>query len=200
VVVSVLVVAITYSSYSFSSFWVFAVPSGPIGCETAGTLKVKCCQYHIINRSPSNPAGTLEAYCTTCDIGPGGPPNYQNCSERELQYRPAPLTEDLPLSPQPFEQAPQVTPPLPSGEVIQELSEPAPPPTGEIAPEVAPTADEERDQTPPEPLPPCPEGQELDEESDVCVPIESSVAEQPQDTKQPEEPSEEPSSEDDSNS
>ena len=57
----------------------------PIGCERTGTLKVKCCQESVINRSPSNPAGTVVNYCTDCDIGPSGPPNYQNCSERYVQ-------------------------------------------------------------------------------------------------------------------
>lgn len=133
------------------------------------------------------------------------------------EYRPAPLPKDLPLSPEPFERALQGTPPLPSGEVIQELSEPAPPQTGEIAPQVAPPTtdegaqtpappatpqvgeiapqvtspiadDEKTDQTPPEPLPPCPEGQELDEETGICVPVESPTAEQPQEAaEEPEE-------------
>lgn len=73
------------SYYATYTFLTHAEPSGPIGCERIGTLKIKCCQEHIINRSPSNPAGPLVNYCTDCDIGPGGEPNYQNCSERYIQ-------------------------------------------------------------------------------------------------------------------
>ncbi len=76
-----LCLSIFGSYYTASTF--FAHAAVKIGCEIAGTLKVKCCQQQVINRSPSNPAGTLVNYCTDCDVGPGGV--YRNCSERYIQ-------------------------------------------------------------------------------------------------------------------
>jgi hypothetical protein len=91
---------------------------------------------------------------------------------------------------------------------------PQPPQIGERGPQVplqqletapsrvVPQISEEIQETPPEPLPPCPEGQELDEESGLCVPVESPpTAEPPEAAQVPqaeeeEPPSEEPSSED----
>jgi hypothetical protein len=91
VLISFLAFALVYSSYSSSAFWAFA--AGPINCSFSGTLKVTCCQDHIINQSIDNPAGTLVTYCTDCDIGPGGYTgtvgnpygNLSNCSERYIQ-------------------------------------------------------------------------------------------------------------------
>lgn len=80
--VILLFVSMMSSYYTTYAFFVNAEPSGKIGCEQTGTLKVKCCQYHIINRSPSNPAGSLVNFCTDCDVGPGGVK--QNCSERYI--------------------------------------------------------------------------------------------------------------------
>ena len=86
-----------YSSYSLSTFWVFAEPSGSIKCHRSGTLKETCCQDHIINRSPSNPAGTLVTYCTDCDIGPGGGfSSFHNCSERYIQAAEEPTPTPTP--------------------------------------------------------------------------------------------------------
>ena len=82
------------SYYTTSTFLAHAAV--PIGCERTGTVKVKCCQEHIINTSPSNPAGTLVNYCTDCDVGSGGV--YQNCSERYVEM---------------FEQDPNPPPPNP---------------------------------------------------------------------------------------
>src|SRR5918996_2982342 len=136
VVISSLAFALIYSSYSLSTFWVFAEPSGGISCKRTGTLKATCCQDHIINRSPSNPAGTLVTYCTDCDLGPGGGySSLQNCSERYIaaaaeEPTPTPtppildrvppgVLGDLPT----VEQAPATTPPLfgetPSGGIEQ---------------------------------------------------------------------------------
>jgi hypothetical protein len=77
-----LFISVFSSYYATYALLANAEPSGKIGCQITGTLKVKCCQYHIINRSPSNPAGSLVNYCTDCDVGPGGVK--QNCSERYI--------------------------------------------------------------------------------------------------------------------
>jgi hypothetical protein len=95
-VISVLVVVLIHSSYSFSIF-VYAVQ---INCSETGTLTVTCCQDHVINRSPSNPAGTLVTYCTDCDVKPGGSKilegpykglynvnQLQNCGERYIDVK-----------------------------------------------------------------------------------------------------------------
>jgi len=74
------------SYYTTYAFW--AEAAGQINCKRAGTLIVTCCQDHIINRSPSNPAGTLVTYCTDCEVGPGGqdpPAPLRNCGERYVQ-------------------------------------------------------------------------------------------------------------------
>jgi hypothetical protein len=86
IVISFLVVAVICSS-SVITFRVLADPSGPISCFRTGTVKITCCQDHIINRSPANPAGTLVTYCTDCDIGPGGQlvSGATNCSERYIK-------------------------------------------------------------------------------------------------------------------
>jgi len=106
-----LYISIFSSYYATSTFLAHAAAA--MGCERTGTLKVTCCQEHVINRSPSNPAGTVVNYCTDCDIGPGGEPNYQNCSERYIQM---------------FEQDPNPSPPptkspfserIPSGVIEQ---------------------------------------------------------------------------------
>ena len=81
-----LIMALIYSSYSSAS-WVSAVPSGRIKCDRTGTLIVTCCQDHIINRSPSNPAGTLVTYCTDCQVGTGGTNEpLHDCGERYIKY------------------------------------------------------------------------------------------------------------------
>ncbi len=64
-------------------FWAQAEPSGKIQCWRTGTVKQTSCHDHIINRSPSNPAGKLVTYCADCEEGPGG--YVQNCSERYIQ-------------------------------------------------------------------------------------------------------------------
>ena len=72
-----------YTTYAF-----YAEAAGPIKCNRTGTLIVTCCQDNIINRSPSNPAGTLVTYCTDCEVGPGGqdpPAPLRNCGERYIQ-------------------------------------------------------------------------------------------------------------------
>jgi hypothetical protein len=97
VVTSLLVVAAFSSSIPYTTFQALAEPSGPVGCERTGTVKITCCQEHIINRSPANPAGTLVTYCTDCDIGPGGMGNYINCSERYIKMG----AEQPPITPPP---------------------------------------------------------------------------------------------------
>ncbi|HKR73716.1 MAG TPA: hypothetical protein VJR94_06350, partial [Candidatus Nitrosocosmicus sp.] len=80
---SFLVFVSYYTTYAF-----YAEAAGPIKCDRTGTLIVTCCQDHIINRSPSNPAGTLVTYCTDCEVGPGGqdpPAPLRNCGERYVQ-------------------------------------------------------------------------------------------------------------------
>jgi len=92
VVISFLVVAVICSS-SATTLRVLAEPSGPVGCEVSGTVKVTCCQEYIINRSPANPAGTLVTYCTDCDVAPGNTA-FVNCSERYIRMgieRPVPV-------------------------------------------------------------------------------------------------------------
>jgi hypothetical protein len=85
VVISFLVVSVIYGSSSIT-LRVLAEPSGGISCQRTGTLIVTCCQDHIINRSPANPAGTLVTYCTDCQVGRGGTgePLY-DCSERYIK-------------------------------------------------------------------------------------------------------------------
>lgn len=92
VIISFFIVA---SIYSFSYSTTFqASAAGPIDCRQTGTVTVTCCQDHVINQSPSNPAGTLVTYCTDCQIGsggtdapgagPGGTYNVHDCSERYI--------------------------------------------------------------------------------------------------------------------
>jgi hypothetical protein len=82
-----LLVVVMYSSSSFIPFQASA--AGPISCNRTGTMKITCCQDHVINRTPANPAGTLVTYCTDCDVtGVGesvGPAGYTNCGERYIQ-------------------------------------------------------------------------------------------------------------------
>lgn len=76
------------SIYSSSSFVPFeASAATEIKCERTGTAKVTCCQDHVINRSPANPAGTLVTYCTDCEvtITDVGYLGYTNCSERYIE-------------------------------------------------------------------------------------------------------------------
>ena len=87
--VSLLFFLVFVSYYTTYAFWAQAEPSGPVGCERTGTVKVTCCQEHIINRNPTNPAGILVTYSTDCDIGsgggkPSGSEGYKNCGERYL--------------------------------------------------------------------------------------------------------------------
>jgi hypothetical protein len=76
-------------SSSSTALQVLAEPSGGISCQRSGTLTVTCCQDHIINRSPANPAGTLVTYCTDCTVGRGGATGEEgylhDCSERYIQ-------------------------------------------------------------------------------------------------------------------
>ena len=78
-----LFTSVFISYYTIYAFFAYGAPSGRVDCKITGTVKVTCCQEHIINRSPSNPAGTLVTYCSDCDVGPGGV--YQNCGERYIQ-------------------------------------------------------------------------------------------------------------------
>jgi hypothetical protein len=82
VISAVLFVPFIYSSYPMPD--ACAEPSGPVkACTRIGTVTVKCCQDHIINRSPSNPGGTLVTYCTECTRNPDG--TYSDCSERYIE-------------------------------------------------------------------------------------------------------------------
>jgi hypothetical protein len=85
VVISFLVVAVICNS-SAITLRVLAEPSGPIDCRRTGTVAVTCCQEHIINRSPSNPAGTLVKYCTDCNIyyDQAGDWHIKDCGERYI--------------------------------------------------------------------------------------------------------------------
>jgi hypothetical protein len=78
-----LFVSVFVSYYTTYAFLAHAEPSGNVKCYRTGTLERTCCQDHIINRGPSNPAGTLVTYCTDCEIGPGGVS--QNCGDRYIQ-------------------------------------------------------------------------------------------------------------------
>ncbi len=81
-----LFIAVIISYYT--TYAVLAETAGQVNCKRSGTLIVTCCQDHIINRSPSNPAGTLVTYCTDCEVGPGGqdpPAPLRNCGERYVQ-------------------------------------------------------------------------------------------------------------------
>jgi hypothetical protein len=48
---------------------------------------VRCCQEHIINRSPANPAGSLVEYCTDCSkiYDSEGNWHVQNCGDRYIR-------------------------------------------------------------------------------------------------------------------
>lgn len=190
VVISILVVALIYSSSAAPN--VYAVPPDPKfntgECvNSPETLTVICCW-----NTPGE--GYFEATCQVCHIDTETG-NYDNCDPPEVQG-----------PPQIGQKAPQVTPPLPLStpppagkDIAAPLGEgdptpttptlPTPPPTTgenvfpeEITPGVAPrTAGEE---TPPDPLPPCAEGLEFDDELGLCVPVESPVAEQPEEAAQ----------------
>ena len=81
--VSLSIFLVFVSYYTPYVVRVEAEPSGPVGCERSGTVKVTCCQDHIINCSPTNPAGTLVTYCTDCDIL-STELGYTNCGERYI--------------------------------------------------------------------------------------------------------------------
>ncbi|WP_458744672.1 hypothetical protein [Candidatus Nitrosocosmicus sp. T] len=88
--------ALVYSSLFSSAFLIYAATQ--INCDRTGTMTVTCCQDHVINQGPSNPAGTLVTYCTDCEVAPGGPhegvqPGYtnlnqlRNCGERYIDMK-----------------------------------------------------------------------------------------------------------------
>jgi len=123
VVISSLAFALIYSSYFSSTFWVFA--AGAITCSQTGTVTVTCCQDHVVNRSPSNPAGTVVTYCTDCQVSPGGtgvgvlPGQYNinqlhDCSERYI----AASAEEPPPTPVPSRLPPGVLGDLPTLEEV----------------------------------------------------------------------------------
>lgn len=91
-ILGVLLVPFVYGSASISD--ACAEPSGSMTCYRTGTLTRKCCQDHIINRSPANPAGTLVTYCTDCKVGPGG--TTVECGERYIE-----MGAEQPLTPVP---------------------------------------------------------------------------------------------------
>jgi hypothetical protein len=90
-IIAVLLVPFVYGSSIPDAC---AEPSGSMTCYRTGTLTRTCCQDHIINRSPSNPAGTLVTYCTDCKVGPGG--TSDECGERYI-----PMGAEQPLTPIP---------------------------------------------------------------------------------------------------
>lgn len=89
---SVIILVISFSVAAFCSFFpsltfqALAEPSGQIDCKRTGTVAVTCCQDHIINRSPANPAGTLVTYCTDCNIyyDTAGDWHVRDCGERYI--------------------------------------------------------------------------------------------------------------------
>lgn len=93
---SSVIFALVYSSLFSSAFLVYA--ASEINCSQTGTMTVTCCQDAVINRSPSNPAGTLVTYCTDCEVAPGGanqgaPGGFinlnqlRNCGERYIDMK-----------------------------------------------------------------------------------------------------------------
>ncbi len=96
VVMSFLVVALIYSSFTSNTFKASA--AGPITCNRTGTVTITCCQDEVINRSPANPAGTLVTYCTDCEVGPiYGEDVPENCGERYIEMG----LEQPPITPPP---------------------------------------------------------------------------------------------------
>ena len=186
VVILSVVIGLIYSSYPFSISWVSAEPSGPITCERTGTVTETCCQEHIINRSPDNPAGTLVKYCTDCTIGPGGGfSSFYDCSERYIDISAEqPPTPSLPTPPIAgeniipgvtgvLEQPPTFSPfgpsaPLQGGVLEQPLADQGtielPPATEGSQPA---TAEEEQPV-----VPACQEGLEFNEDLSFCVPTD----------------------------
>ena len=86
VVISFLGLAVIYSSFPSTAFQALAEPSGQIHCKRTGTVAATCCQDHIINRSPANPAGTLVTYCTDCNyyVDTAGDYHIKDCGERYI--------------------------------------------------------------------------------------------------------------------
>lgn len=133
--------------------------------------------------------GCVPQECWSPFGGLGGAPGACGCEELpqggiECEYGEENVL--APTTPQFGQKATQVP--------LQQLeTAPSPPQTGEIAPQIAPPTADEETGPPPEPLPPCPEGQELDEETDLCVPVESPTPEQPEEAAQ--EPEQQPAEE-----
>jgi hypothetical protein len=108
-VIAVLLVPFIYGSSSIPD--ACAEPSSSMTCKRTGTSTRTCCQDHIINRSPSNPAGTLVTYCTDCKVGPGG--ITVECGKRYI-----PMRAEQPLTPIP----PAAVARLQEGEVLGEAT------------------------------------------------------------------------------
>ncbi|MPZ07267.1 MAG: hypothetical protein GEU26_12775 [Nitrososphaeraceae archaeon] len=207
VVISVLVVALVYSS--ISAFYVFAVPSDPKfggDCKFTGPPPVRsCCWRELVPEGTGNPdlGGYQEEYCQTCNLDQNGDPT--TCSQKELQFfegrlpeRTAPLQDGVleqpptppssdpaaPLQDGVLEQPPSegVAPPVTRGQGVLPQDgvlqqEPTDEGTGATPRTVEPPTEDETTQPTQEPLP-CPEGQILDEESGLCVLEEEQPGEQ----------------------
>lgn len=166
VVISFLVVALIYSS--FSTFEVNARNMTPYSCgpRSGGTIgTVECCAVDL---------DTSATWCTTCDAT--NPPS--NCSEAELQFKEQPPTPPL---------TPRGAPTL--GEIAPEVEQPPTPPQPtprtqgqSVLPGEGvlqqPPVDEETQPQDVEKEPLCLEGQVLDEETGLCVLEEPEVAEE----------------------
>lgn len=221
-VISLLTFALIFDYYKPDLF-VSAEPYGPIGCERIGTLKVKCCQEHMV-KSSTGIGFEIVNYCTECDVGPGGVK--QNCSDRYISFDKViqkedpttpPTTPSLPTPPttgenivpddkgileQPEQQqtpptftpgtTPGVLEQLEQDESLQQefVEQQQQQPATDRATELPPAAEGSQ---PPiveeEPsIPVCPEGQELNEEANICVLKEQHIESQQQITEEPEEP------------
>ena len=113
---------------------------------------VTCCQDHVINQSPDNPAGTLVTYCTDCQVGPEGIGIASGtCGDRYIKA----FTQDPTPTPTPplFGRAPLgALDNLPTLEQVPTTTPAPPTPLGENT-NVPPSGGAEQ---PPTPLPPPP--------------------------------------------
>lgn len=221
VVISVLVVGLVYSS--FSSYVVVAEPMDPRfdgggNCTDSelrdGALERTCCWREPI---PGSILG--KKYCQTCtlktdrtsDCKPKEPqsatPEMPTFETKPLPSGDVPTLEPSePVLPQIDPQgAPPIMeqqPPLEQNQgLLPEESITEQQPADQGAP-VPPTTEDGTGQPPTEIL--CIEGFELDEDTNLCVPTESQITEEPQEAAEPEEqqqteeqPSEEPDTEGD---
>jgi hypothetical protein len=215
-IISLLAVSLIYSSFSEV---LFAAPRDPrwgsgstCNFDTPGdTSTITCCWREQI---PGSVLG--EAYCQSCtwDELTG---SYSDCDPKELQMRPLPEGDlpqaeivppnrtlpgggDLPTLEQVPEETGTIEAHAPGGCAVPgpcpafPPPPPPPPPPNHVVPQTPLGGAEITEQNLPELVPTCLEGQVLDEETNLCVPVESQGVEQPEVQQlEPQEPEEEQS-------